>query len=193
MEKDKNEYKTRDDFITDSEYYTNIITHPEEFESKEPEEEQEQEIKYYIFECLKCGFVFDEIEQKKKITTISKCPNCGAKIDNKNFKIITKKRKEEIKYKKKKEEKRKLIEEKRQEEIENAKEVTKYVKEETIAMFKNLRNDLLNGKITKERFVTLAMNISFMIAKTRKKEYLPDWGDYRREMLRNVSKYTRYF
>ena len=117
MEEEKKE-KTRSDFSTDSEWYTYKITHPQEFEKNDIEEDEENKPKYplIIVQCLKCGFIIDENEQKPLPDTYIeyekrlKCPKCGGK----KFKYIkSKEEKENIIRAQKEKEKRKKEQDKK--------------------------------------------------------------------------------
>ena len=64
-------YKTREDFETESEWYTYCIENGLDPFSGEPEknedEENEKYDEYGIFVCLNCGYIIDENETKPDI------------------------------------------------------------------------------------------------------------------------------
>ena len=63
MEEENKRRKTREDFETDSEWYTYDITHPEENVESDEDKNDESLSKPYpliIVMCQKCGYIIDE-------------------------------------------------------------------------------------------------------------------------------------
>ena len=92
--------KNRSDFSTDSEWYTYMVTHPEEFEENDEEKDKTDKKEYVksIYLCEKCGQIIDETEKDfdKKFKDLKKdengniisCPKC--KADSSKLKLILK-------------------------------------------------------------------------------------------------------
>lgn len=166
MEEENKRRKTREDFETDSEWYTYDITHPEENVESGEDKNDESLSKPYpliIVMCQKCGYIIDENELKplpdenvpyeKRL----ECPKCHGR----KFKQI-----------KNKEEKDKILaERKRKEEKQNAEKVN-FIKK-TIAKLQidieelkeELDEELKNKKITPERYCALLINLTYNIYK----------------------------
>lgn len=176
------ESKTREDFSTDSEWYTYVITHPDEFNENSEEKEVKKEYKKGIFLCEKCGYIIDEMQKdfevsfKNKIKrdedgNILNCPNCGGR----NLKRITKDKKNEILRKnadKKNKEKRK------REDIERAN-----IKDDLMDLLEDLSTRLLNDEISPKRLVAIFMFLSKKIIDRNAKELEIDWMHYRKVLL----------
>lgn len=177
--------KTRKDFSTDSEWYTYMVTHPEEFETdvKEKKEDKKEYIKG-IFVCEKCGNIIDETEkyfekvQGKSIKrdenkNILNCPKCGAKA--KYLKRISKDEKDNLVRKKR------LKEEK--EEARTLKIVKENIKDDILDLLDDLTRRLHLNEISVDRFVVVFLNLSQKIINRYAKDVDIDWIDYRKSML----------
>lgn len=179
--------KSRQDFSTDSEWYTYMVTHPEEFKNDYEEErkKEKQEYEKGIFYCENCGYIVDETEQNfdksnenKKIKrdengNILNCPNCSA--SEKKLKRISKEKKAEIIRKKKR-----LKEKENQRNIDIAKE---NIKDDLMDLLNDLKIRVLNDEISVNRFVVVFMNLSHKIVKRNGKDLDIDWIEYRKTML----------
>ena len=179
--------KSRSDFSTDSEWYTYMVTHPEEFDEVDEEEKDKEKNKEYqkaIFVCEKCGNIIDETDkyfdkvQNKNIKrdekgNILKCPKCGA--DQSKLKKITKEKKEElVKKKKRKEEK---------EEEKLLRIAKENIKDDILDLLEDLSKRLEVGELDVNRFVVVFFNLSWNIVKRYSKDLEIDWIDYRKSML----------
>lgn len=150
----------------------------EEAQRLEMEEELEEQQKNQvssstIFECQKCGYIIDETE-KRKIAGYNKpiptkCPKCGGKLKPITKEQMVKAQRKEVQAKRK--------------EIVTAKRVVDYVKNETLKLLNELRDDLLEKRISPNRFIALFMKLSYNIARSRSREYEPDWMDYKKLMI----------
>jgi len=169
---DKEGLKKREDFETESEWWTYYVTNKDKFDELENEDEEEideNRKKYYFkLECLNCGRTlivmhrFPELDVEK----IS-CDKCGKKlmkatlIDEKDLEKEKKKLEKLSDYKIKKIIKR----------IEIDLEKIKY----------DLDKDLESGKISPERYIVLMLNLVAReydyYAKTVKKKF--NWNNFK--------------
>ena len=172
---DKEGLKKREDFETESEWWTYYVINKEKFDAIENEEEQDEESeeesgkKYYFkLECLNCGrtvivtYKFPELNAEK-----IKCDKCGkytmkaTLIDEKDLENEKKKLEKLSDYKIKKIIKR----------IEIDLEKIKY----------DLDKDLESGKISPERYIVLMLNLVEReydyYAKTVKKKF--NWNNFK--------------
>lgn len=176
--------KSRSDFSTDSDWYTYMVTHPEEFEESEEDVEEKKEYQKSIFYCEKCGYIIDETdknfekEESKKIKrdlngNILECPKC--KASSKYLKKIDKDKKAEILKKRKNKEER---DKEKREEIERAN-----IKDDLMDLLEDLSERLLNDEISSKRFVAIFMYLSKRIIDRNAKEIDIDWIHYRKVLL----------
>ena len=178
--------KTRQDFSTDSEWYTYMITHPDEFkEDEDSDNKKKNEYEKGIFICEKCGFIIDETEKdflksndNKRIkrdenSNILNCPSCGT--SSKNMKKITKEKKSELLRKRKK-----AREKEEQRNLDIAKE---NIKDDLMDLLNDLKTRVLDDEIDIKRFVVVFMNLSHKIVKRNAKDLDIDWIEYRKTML----------
>ncbi len=153
----------REDFETEAEWYTYMITHPEEEENVEDEEEYQKG----IYQCLKCGYILDETDKDCKYTIedlrtkLKGCPKCKGK----KFKKITKEAKQ--KYEEEQEEKKK---EKSKADARYIKVTLDKINRELNDIKKELLSELENNKITPEHFASLMVNLSFLVYKYYRKD-----------------------
>ena len=177
--------KTRQDFSTDSEWYTYMVTHPEEFKEDEIDNSKEKQYIKGIFLCEKCGFIIDETNkdfekstENKKIKrdtngNILNCPNCGTSA--KKLKKITNEKKLEIIKKRKR-----AQEKEEQRNLDIAKE---NIKDDLMDLLNDLKTRVLDDEIDIKRFVVVFMNLSHKIVKRNGKDLDIDWIAYRKTML----------
>lgn len=143
----------------------------------------DEENKYHIYICLKCRYILDETKEphkpllKELLDKDGKCPNCGNKIIGNYLCISEKKMKKEIAAQKNKERKKKIREEKV---LENAK---KNIRLDCSELLIDLKDRLVSGKITKERFVALYLHLTFNIVKYYEKK-LPEGKELPIDMAR---------
>ncbi len=186
---EEEERKTRADFATDSEWYTYLITHPEE------EAVEEVTFPLLIVQCMNCKYIIDETEQNPKPDiTIPydkrlKCPKCGKR----RFKVIKSKEEKEKILKKQKEEQEK----EKQKELEkkvNLKLLKSTLKKIRIEL-EDLRDELMDklnqGKISSARFSALLVNLTANIYKYYRKDdnislYWSTFRDFAFETSKNV-------
>lgn len=149
---DPNELKKREDFETESEWWTYYVTNKDAFDALENEENEEDEIDessqafYFKLECLNCGRTVI-VKHKFPSLPVEKiaCDKCGKKlmkatlIDEKELENEKKKLEKLSDYKIKKIIKR----------IEIDLEKIKY----------DLDRDLENGAISPERYIVLMLNL----------------------------------
>lgn len=190
---EENKPKTRADFDTDSEWYTYQITHPQEFENSDIEEES-QKYPPIIVQCLKCGYIIDEneinpppnesIEYKDRL----KCPKCGSK----KFKYIKNKEEKEkiLKAQKEKEQKEKK---KKLRDKEFVKATLKKLELDLKDLQKELEEWLKNNEITPQRYAALMINLTYNIYKyyrydDRMELFFSDFREYARNVSENVLK-----
>lgn len=188
-----NSKKTRSDFSTDSEWYTYMITHPEEFEENDLEDEEDSKPKYplIIVQCIKCGYIIDENEQNPlPDTNIEyekrlKCPKCGGR----KFKYIkSKEEKEKIIQSQKYKEKKKKEQDKR-----FIKATLDKIKDELKELREELEEKLKNGDITPERFSALMINLTYNIYKyyrydDRMELFFSEFREYANNTSKNILK-----
>ncbi len=182
---EEEERKTRADFDTDSEYYTYMITHPEEDE----EEEESEQYPLLIVECMNCKNIIDENELKPKPDTSIpydkrlRCPKCGKR----RFKVIkSKEEKEKIEKKRKEEEKKK-----KKNDMKLLVATLKKIRIELEDIRDDLMEDLDSGKITPARFAALLINLTANVYKYYRKDdnvslYWSTFRDFAYETSKNV-------
>jgi predicted nucleic acid-binding Zn-ribbon protein len=156
--------KTRDDFSTDSEWYTYMITHEDEMkdENEDDIEDNKKKFPLIIVECQKCGYIIDESElpnppdENMPYENRLKCPKCGGR----KFKQLSKEEKEKIiRARKEKERKEKA------EKLSFVKATLKKIGQELEELKEELDKELEQGNITPERYVALLINLVYNIYK----------------------------
>lgn len=154
--------KTRKDFETDSAWRTYMITHPQEFEEEDIDEEIEVTI---FYKCLnpKCDYIATKKHKipKSKVQDLvgslakGTCPKCGYH----GFKLIDEK--DYIRLEKES----KLNEKKKEEEKPYDKKMVKItldkIKKDIQKIEYDLENMLAEDKITSKRYVALMYNLIF--------------------------------
>ena len=176
---DKKDFKTREDFETEAEWWTYQLTN-DLLDDEEEEEPKEEVDEYGIFECMNCGEIIDEEITKpditKKYSERLRCPKCGKR----KFKKIIKEKKEQLLRKKKNKEE--------QEKKDVATDYSKDMQNDIKDLFDDLEIKLKNKEITPERFVALFYSISCKIMtyydKAYRKQYFASFIDWKSEPKR---------
>ena len=167
------------------------------------EEEEVEDIQtdqeYKIFLCLKCRYILDETKPPHKprlkdlLEKDGKCPNCGKPIAGNYLAISKEKMKKEQLEKKRKERHAKL---KLERELKRTRED---IKDDCIDLLEDLRDRLIAGKITPERFVAIYMNAAYRIVhyyngKLSKGNDLAIYAsDYRKAFLSMCDSVLKYY
>lgn len=183
-------YKTREDFETESEWYTYCIENGLDPFSGEPEknedEENEKYDEYGIFVCLNCGYIIDENETKPDITKPYSerltCPNCKKR----KFRKISSKRKKEILDERKQKEKNEKI---KQDRLYNV--TMEKIKKSITKIEYDLTEMLEDKKISQKRFMALMYQLCYFEYKYyNKNKYLDlDYNlfkDYAKSVCKTV-------
>lgn len=206
MEEEKKDQISEDDFDTISEYYTHMVTHPEDVpktddeiaEEKRKKEEElelsEAEVVYYRCNNKNCNNLMkskepipkSELGVVKDAIKTMRCTKCGGK----GFSLITKAEyeKQEVLNKKALKEEKEKIREGKKFDIRADKAVI-YIELEREKLFEDLTDKLKNGDITPERFVSLFYNCNFLILKCASRKFnIPnfDWSEYKKT-IRSMS------
>ena len=184
MEDTPNGLKKREDFETESEWWTYYVTNREKFDALENEEDEEEESNqafYFKLECLNCGRTVIVKHKFPNLPPIEKieCGKCGKKLMKATL-IDEKDLKKELENEKKKLEKlsdykiKKIITR-----IEIDLEKIKY----------DLDKDLENGTISPERYIVLMLNLvareyDYYASRVKKKF---NWKNFK-EMALEVAK-----
>ncbi len=165
----------------------------DEEETDPVDEENALDGKYRIFMCLKCRFILDETKEPHKprlkdlLDKDGKCPNCGKPILG-NYLVISKeKMKKELENQKQKE---KNKERKEKWELEDARE---NIKDDCMDLLNDLKERLINGKITPQRFVVLYLNLSYNIVNYYGKRLPIDASEYRKIFLSLCDDVLKYY
>lgn len=152
-----------------------------------------QDDEYKIFLCLKCRYILDETKEPHKprlkdlLEKDGKCPNCGKPIIG-NYLVISKeKMKKELLEQKRKERMKKKKEEW---ELEDARED---IKDDCLDLLYDLRDRLINGKITPKRFVALYLNLSYRIVNHYGKKLPIYASEYRKIFLSLCDDVLKYY
>lgn len=146
---EKEALKSREDFETESDWWTYRVIHDEEFRALEEEQEEKTEYPYLILQCTVCGEIIDENETKPDITIPYnlrvKC-KCGNKS---KFKAISETKKKE------------LIEKKKKQNLSDYKigRIIKRIEIDLEKVRNDLTEDLEQGKISPERYIVLMLNL----------------------------------
>lgn len=162
-------------------------------EEEQVNEDIFQDDEYKIFLCLKCRYILDETKEPHKprlkdlLEKDGKCPNCGKPIIG-NYLVISKeKMKKELQEQKRKERMKKKKEEW---ELEDARE---NIKDDCLDLLYDLRDRLINGKITPERFVALYLNLSYRIINHYGKKLPIYASEYRKIFLSLCDDVLKYY
>ncbi len=169
-EEENKEYDENAWFSGDtSAFIEHIMREDEENEKKFQKEKEEKIKKAYeefkkslgIYVCTNCGYVIDETKPqkpdgkfKKIVSRLKKCPYCGAIVNSKLFKKVTKEQLDKLVYetKKKKANRSRMVKislNKMQNDLEKINQ--------------DLTDDLNSGKISPENYATLMINLSYNI------------------------------
>lgn len=148
---------------------------------------------YKIFLCLNCRYILDETKEphkprlKELLEKDGKCPNCGKPIIGNYLVISREKMKREIAKKKRKE----YMDKKKAEwELEDARED---IKDDCMDLLYDLRDRLIDGKITPERFVALYLNLSYKIVSHYGKSLPIYASEYRKTFLSLCDDVLKYY
>lgn len=141
--------KSREDFETESDWWTYRVIHEEEFRALEEANKPKEEYPYLIIQCLKCGAIIDENETKPDIT-IPYHLRVSCKCGNKSkFKAISETKKKEILQKKQKENLSDY----------RIKRIIKRIEIDLEKVQDDLTEDLKEGRISPERYIVLMLNL----------------------------------
>lgn len=148
---------------------------------------------YKIFLCLKCRYILDETKEphkprlKELLEKDGKCPNCGKPILENYLVISREKMKREIVAQKRKERMKKKKEEL---ELDSARED---IKDDCMDLLYDLRDRLIAGKISPERFVAIYLNTAYRIVNHYGKKLPIYASDYRRTFLSLCDDVLKYY
>lgn len=162
-------------------------------EEKVINQDELQDDEYKIFMCLKCRFILDETKEPHKprlkdlIEKDGKCPNCGKPIMGNYLVISREKMKKELLAQKRKE---RMKKKKEQWELEDARED---IKDDCLDLLYDLRDRLIGGKITPERFVALYLNLSYRIVNHYGKKLPIYASEYRKIFLSLCDDVLKYY
>ncbi|MDO4282636.1 MAG: hypothetical protein Q4D02_03290 [Clostridia bacterium] len=162
-------------------------------EDQEEVKPNELDDEYKIFLCLNCRYILDETKEphkprlKELLEKDGKCPKCGKPILGNYLVISREKMKREIAAQKRKEYMKKKKEEW---ELEDARED---IKDDCMDLLYDLRDRLLDGKITPERFVVLYLNLSYRIVNHYGKKLPIYASEYRKTFLSLCDDVLKYY